>query len=380
MVGAAVLALAAGQGRAACRVKAPPRALGLAPFYAKYCSADGVPVVGAAAVSDAALRHAAAVIAAMLAPMPRVRDAIVAQHTRFGVIGVHQRTTDMPEYEGLPPSANIRARGFGATPGSPLASTAEENILCYEQDRWHGESILVHEFAHTIKNMGLDLVVPGFRDRVAAAFAAAIAAGKYRGLYASTNPDEYWAEGVQDYFGVHQQRDPHDINTRAQLATYDPALYAIIDGVFHDVRLPAVCPAPAFARAGWYRIESVALGRAAALDDDALDPAARVSGQYWRLEPLGGGAFRLTNWYLGPGQALDVANDGVYEPRMAATGNYSGQVWTIVPITAGRYRLTSAFRPGQSLEAGGSRAAPVLRLGATVSGEPRQAWTIRRIL
>ena len=224
-------------------VGAPPRQLELDSFYAKYVDADGVPVVAAREVSDAAVLQVARVVSAMLAPMPAVRDELVKQHTRFGIVGVTELTTDMPEYRSWPASANERGRGYGATPGQPLVTSGEENALCFEDDRWRGESIVVHEFAHTIKNMGLDLVVPGFRARVQAAYEAAMRAGEFRGLYAATNAEEYWAEGVQDYFEVHQRRDPHDINTRADLAAYDPALYAIIDGVFGGVRMPAVCPA-----------------------------------------------------------------------------------------------------------------------------------------
>lgn len=349
------------------RVSTPPRELGLDAFYAKYCSADGVPVVAAREVSDAAVRQVARVVTAMLAPMPAVREELVKQHTRFGIVGVHEQTTDMPEYRAWPASANERGRGYGATPGQPLVTSGEENALCFEDDRWRGESIVVHEFAHTIKNMGLDLVVPGFRVRVQKAYDAAMRAGKFRGLYAATNAEEYWAEGVQDYFEVHQRHDPNDINTRASLAAYDPTLYAIIDAVFRGVRMPAVCPAPAFG-GGWYRLESGGL----AIDDGELRPSARVSGQLWQLTPLGDGRFRLSTMYRGPGRSLDVANDGVFEPVMADTGTYSGQMWTVTPIRAGAYRLVPLFQPDRSLAVESGR----LVLAATADS-PTQSWTIR---
>jgi len=51
-------------------VTAPPVSLGLGPFYTKYVSAHGLPVVGSAKVSDFALREAAYLVDQMLGHRP----------------------------------------------------------------------------------------------------------------------------------------------------------------------------------------------------------------------------------------------------------------------------------------------------------------------
>ena len=55
-------------------------------------------------------------------------------------------------------SYNERARGLGATPAVPLGSSAEENLLCLAGDRYRGEDITVHEFAHSVHLLGLNAV------------------------------------------------------------------------------------------------------------------------------------------------------------------------------------------------------------------------------
>jgi hypothetical protein len=360
-------------GASPCVVTAPPSSLHLDPFYAKYCSASGIPIIANSSVPNAALIQAQRIVVAMLAPLPDVRASLVAQHMYVPILGTSEQTTDLPEERGQPAELNTRARGLFNPAPTPNSFAAEENILCYERDGWRGENILIHEFGHGLKIAGFQSVDPTFEGRVKDAYDAAIAAGKYSGLYAGTNPEEYWAEGVQDYFNVHQTWNPNDINTKSQLAAYDSALYAILDQSLHAVHLPPVCPTPSFSSTQWYRVENIARGTGNSLDTDALHPSANVSGELWHVSSNGDGTFRLTNEYQGAGMSLDVANDGVYEPQMAATGNYSGQYWKITPITRSRYRLVPSFQPTKSLAADSS----TLSLD-TIADVDTQGWTIQQ--
>jgi hypothetical protein len=336
-------------------ISAPPAALGLDPFYGKYCDAAGIPVVAASVVPDAALRQAARLTAGMLAPIPKVRAIFVKDHIRVAVIGEHQRFGDIPENAAETRAAPARfadKRADGAlSPGAagtpdPVVSDGEENLMCYERDGFdRGENNLVHELAHNIKTIGLQALDAGFEATVKAAFDAAKASGKYAGHYAGTTPEEYWAEGVQDYFDVHGTHDPTDVNTGAQLKTYDPTLYAIIDGVFRNAPLPPSCPAPPFSPTQTYRLRNVQRGAGASLDVTSLHPSGNFSGQRWTIAATGSGCFRLTNAFTGAGQSLDVTD-------MHPTGAYSGQCWRFSEVTGGSYRLTNDFLgASRSLEA-----------------------------
>lgn len=247
---------------------------------------------------------------------PARQHAIVSYHGRYGIIGEYQTVSDMPERR---KQTGDPGCSYGSSASEPLAVTGEENIMCYEATNGNpGESIVVHEMAHTIMN-GYALVDPILHAKVVAAYAAAMAAGKYKGLYAGTNADEYWAEGVQAYLNAHATWNPKDINDRTALVEYDPTLYSIIDGVFADVHLPPLCPAPVFSSTTWYRLSNEAFG-GKSLDVDRMKPSGNFSGQYWHLHPLDSGRFRLTNMYNGETMALDTANDGVYEVKMAPVG------------------------------------------------------------
>jgi alpha-glucosidase len=224
--------------------------LKLDPFYAKYASAGGLPVLGSAKVSDAALDEAATLIDHMLAGRDDIRQAMIKRKVRFVVMAPDEMTTDGPEQRDMQPKEywDARARGLGGR----VCSCGEENLLNLPGDRYAVENILIHEFSHTIHNFGLKSVDPEFDDRLKQTFDKSLAVGRWEKTYAATNREEYFAEGVQDYFdcnatspreGVH-----NDVNTRDELRAYDPDLYALIDEVFrqnpwryvrYDARHPA---------------------------------------------------------------------------------------------------------------------------------------------
>jgi hypothetical protein len=118
-------------------------------------------------------------------------------------------------------------------------SGAEENLLCYSRDMYYGENIFVHEFSHTLKQMGIESVDPAFQGRLQAAYDHAMSAGLWKDTYTATNAEEYWAEGVQSYFNVNRDMPA---NTREALATYDPDLYALADKIFGTVDWIPSCP------------------------------------------------------------------------------------------------------------------------------------------
>lgn len=127
-----------------------------------------------------------------------------------------------------------RSRGFGAHPGNPATSVGAENLLRMRGDPMGDESILVHEFAHTLHHMGLDRLDPGFSARLEQCFAASKSAGLWAGKYAATNSAEYWAEGVQSWFDTNRppDHDHNDVNRREELEAHDPGLAALCAEVF----------------------------------------------------------------------------------------------------------------------------------------------------
>lgn len=211
------------------------QALNLSPFYQKYADAGGIPVVSSDKPSDYALLEAAYLINQVLAHRPDVRQAMIRNKARVGVMAFSELTTDIPEHAHMRPKeyADKRARGMG---GPQCVSCAEENLLGYPGDPYAAENILIHEFAHGVHQMGLRSADPTFNRRLREAFDQAVQAGLWQGKYAASNPGEYWAEGVQSWFDTNRENDSshNHVNTREELKAYDPALAKLVEEVCGD--------------------------------------------------------------------------------------------------------------------------------------------------
>lgn len=231
-------------------VTAPPVSLKLDKFYKKYMLVNGIPVISSWRVPDSCFWAAHVTVKAMTEALPaNVMASMIEHGVRIGIMARYEGTTDIPEHAYLASDTamnwDLRARGLGGDLTLPFTTCAEENILAYQIDKYHAEDILVHEFAHTIHNVGISPVNPKFNDELKASLDAAVAAGKYKNAYAATNIEEYFAEGVQDWFNVNAEVDKPDgdgkhnrLNTRAELKAYDSGLYQLLARYFKEVKSP----------------------------------------------------------------------------------------------------------------------------------------------
>ena len=140
----------------------PPAELELSPFYKKYLSTNGYPIVSSEKVNDYALREVAYLIDMMLAKRPDVREAMIQSGSRMIVMAYDEFTSNIPEYKHLTPKDywDARARGLGGSKTEPVCSCAEENVLAFEGDPYSTENIVIHEFAHNIHLRGMINVDP----------------------------------------------------------------------------------------------------------------------------------------------------------------------------------------------------------------------------
>jgi hypothetical protein len=163
---------------------------------------------------------------------------------------------------------------LGATPDNPAVSCGEENLLDYPGDPYPRENIFIHEFAHAIHETGLVRTDRTFDERLRAAHRSAVERGLWKNTYAATNPNEYWAEGVQAWFDDNAPPDAlhNEVRTRDRLKGYDPQLAALCLEVFGDK--------------GWRYVRPVARDAEghAHLADYRRDSLPRFS---WRDAPLG---------------------------------------------------------------------------------------------
>ena len=211
----------------------------LSDFYQKHISVRGFAIVGSKRVSDDAMREAAWIVARVIGHRPEVLDAMTSQKVRLAVMAYSEFTTDLPEHSNLKPRVywDRRARGLGASPAVPVVSCAEENILCYRNDPYSTENILIHEFAHAIHDTGMNRVDSTFDQRLEDAFQAARKEGLWKGTYADSNRYEYFAEGFQCWFDDNRENDAlhNHVNTREELRKYDPRLAALVEETVGDI-------------------------------------------------------------------------------------------------------------------------------------------------
>jgi hypothetical protein len=235
-----------------------PPTLNLDPFYQKYTDALGIPIVSSEKPPDIALLVARDIVIHMLSKRPDLRQAMINQNWRVGVMAHTEMTTDIPEHanrrkpeptRSMSPEArarlekqtdkeywDARARGLGGNP----TTCAEENLLGYPGTRYYGEHILVHEFAHAIMGGGIRVADPELFEEIRQAYKDAMELGLWKGHYGSTNPNEYWAEGTQTWFWSNYEFTDggQTIQTPADLMRYDPKLYELLGRVYPDHRIP----------------------------------------------------------------------------------------------------------------------------------------------
>ena len=233
-------------------VSAPPVSLGLDPFYAKYVDADGIPILSSSKAPDRALLTAKAIVEGLLDHRPDLASALAESGFRVAIMAEDESTLDLPEQRDwkkpdrndprltrcerkhyderigrLTDRAywNFRARGMAGR----LTSGAVEDLLGQRNSRYYGQTIFLHEFSHDILQ-AIRAADPRLYKEVDRAYRAALRAGRWKGEYASTTIDEYWAVGSQFWFNSGRMVifDGRRILSDADLKAYDPALYAVL--------------------------------------------------------------------------------------------------------------------------------------------------------
>jgi len=232
------------------QVTSIPEGKNIPSFYQKYIETEGLYVTSSGKVSDEALLKACDIISLMLVKRPDVKAHMVKKGCHVMVIGKDEETCDLPEFahicncEDSIKYWNWRARGFGGAPEDEFSSSCgEENLLALPQDKYVGENILIHEFAHLIHTVGIVGVEPDFNERLEALRQNAIRKGLWEKTYAVSNKEEYFAECVQSFFNCNRYAEPANgvhnwVNRRTKLKTYDPDMYRLLQEYFYEIEIP----------------------------------------------------------------------------------------------------------------------------------------------
>lgn len=223
--------------------------------YTQGCDVLGMEILAGEAVDPTAIEQVADRIYNMLIERPDLNAALIAAGVNARVIGSDQRLPSLPEfadvYDLYPGTDWTRvARSFPGTDVIPIVAGGEENLLCFADDRYAGEDPFIRDMAMAIRRLAMFSVDPATSARIEQAYGTAIAQGLWVNTLAEIDSDQYWVEGVQSYFDINLE-EPDDrppnashnqVDTRAELKTYDPRLYDIARSVFGDTEWRPTCP------------------------------------------------------------------------------------------------------------------------------------------
>lgn len=216
------------------QVLPPSKSLDL--WFRKFVNSEGISIVASGIVCDRSLQLASLIINHMLSVRPDVRNKLIKTQHLVAIFGIGQKTTDVPgntDLVGTPTEETCGGGGIGSRP----TSICESNLISY-QDKWKGMSVAVHEFGHTIMNLGLDELE---KKKIEKAFQEA----KNKHLFPKsdgvtpsfmmTNEMEYFAEGTGIWFAAADTNNPANspkVKNREQLKDYDPDLYRVLSLIY----------------------------------------------------------------------------------------------------------------------------------------------------
>lgn len=200
------------------------------PSYTQVRDVLGIAVVAGPDVPSAALDAAEATIQRMFARNDlETRLADAGAYVIVAAPG--QGILDLPEFTCLEQEFGqnffTHVCGIADRADYPVATVNALDLLGDRQGPCQGVNVLYHEMGHLVHSWGLD---PPDYIETRFLYNDAIKAGLYEGLYASTNVNEYFAEGTQAYFDA---QDRQGDRNRTWLENYDPDLYALLESVYH---------------------------------------------------------------------------------------------------------------------------------------------------
>ncbi len=197
--------------------------------YTQRREVRGITVVASRRVSEEALDIAEDTIERVFENNDLI-DALVEQRAYVIVADSGQGVLDLPEFGCLEDQLGsdffTHVCGVADRADYPVATVNELDLVGDRSGPCGGLNILFHELGHLVQGWTLD---PGDYFDVRLMYQAAKDAGKYEGAYASTNPNEYFAEGTQAYFLSGERNGERD---REWLREYDPALFDLLDRIY----------------------------------------------------------------------------------------------------------------------------------------------------
>ena len=167
----------------------------------------------------------------MLSGDENIRMRLVSVGAEIGIIPRDEFITDLPEFSNLSGRLDrngqaydsFAIRALGASRGQPLSVISEEN-LSTPGDIFRGESVLYHEFAHVIMDLGFNSAMLAQWSEI---YENAARAQRFSETLNIPHSRAYFAELSLSFFSVNDE----GIGLSDALAE-DPQAYAFLQAIY----------------------------------------------------------------------------------------------------------------------------------------------------
>ena len=215
------------------------------PYYTQFLACDnGITIKSSDGVSVPALEKAKAMIDFMLSKRADVSQKMVVNEASLALYGKNETAYHIPEHREWYDEQLRYVEGYGGSMYNPVSTVTESNVLRLLTGDYvtlyRDESILVHEFGHAVKSIGIDQLEDQSLSReFQAAYKNAKESGLWPDSYAISNDDEFFATVSAIWFNVMNEswdggwdsvRGP--VNTRDELYVYDRKTYEFFAKIY----------------------------------------------------------------------------------------------------------------------------------------------------
>ena len=220
-------------------------------YYNRYIDAEGIAIVGNAAIEDKHYIEARTIVLTMTAKHPELRDRLLARLGFYMIIyPVQFEDNKVPELYLYSNLLGTPVVTLGSCRQSASLETPTVSGYCFASVTGGGKRLtkstdpheytymmtFVHEFAHALETE-IRRLDPNFENRLKQAYDTSIALETWGlGSKAAVNWAEYWAEGVVYWF--YDIGEGRWFESRKAFAKRDPLLAELLDEWFIRATLP----------------------------------------------------------------------------------------------------------------------------------------------
>jgi hypothetical protein len=201
-------------------------------FYHKLAYADGLPILASSNGTDKNIVATSKIVTDLLDNHPQILEKLIETDQRIILLDFpNEKINTIPELTELykdNTDEELNHFGYRDVPNQPGGVVVTNHEPYY----------ITHELAHAVGMTVLPLLYPEFNGELNTLYTKLVTDQKlFKDKYASTNPQEFWAEIASYYYGKKDDMSSDDFKN------YAPEAYNLVHKYFGEpTKTPAVIP------------------------------------------------------------------------------------------------------------------------------------------